>query len=366
MSQILVVNAVSLYSGGGAIVLNQFLEQIQDNNNYYVFVSSLSNIDIQLAKNVKLVPIKFKNRIQKLLWSSFYLKKWLDDNKIIPDILISLQNTSIRYNKAAKQIIYLHNALVFHQYKWSFLKRAEQKLVLYKWLYPKLIFLHWHDNSKIVVQTEWMQKQLLAKYKHLANKVVVIKPNINDFKIEPAIIRKINLYYEVSLFYPCSKQPFKNHIEIVNALLYLKQNNYDISNIGYYLTLDKSDVPELWKIIEDNNLDKNVIFLGSLPYKEVLIYYKSSSVIVFPSKIESCGLPLIEAMKFNKPIISIAASYARDTVINYSDVIFVEDGQSAEWAQAILDNIKYKVKIVDNNALPAKSSWSTFFEFIYQ
>lgn len=366
MKKVLIVNAVSLYSGGGLIVLKQFIDNIKDNNLYYIFTHNQLNLEQESksAENIKIIPIKFHNKIHKLLWSSIFLKKWLQNNKIIPDILISLQNTSIRYNKATKQIIYMHNALPLHNHKWSLLKSSERKLALYKWIYPILMFLHVHRDSKIIVQTEWMRTQLLAKYKKFINKVLVVKPRISDFDININNIHKIDLQHEVSLFYPCSSQQFKNHIEIINALLYLKQHRYDISKIGYYLTINKSDCPKLWELVEHNNLAANVIFLGSLSYTEILRYYKSCSIVVFASKIESCGFPLLEAMKFNKPIITIAESYARDVVAEYPNVIFAKSGNSAQWAQAILDTVDKEPVIYFQPQ--EQSSWVEFFEIIWK
>lgn len=364
MQKTLVVNAVSLYSGGGLIVLKQFLANIPDNNVFYIFVHYKTNLDMELPHNIKIIPIKFNNKLHKLLWGSLFLKQWLDRNNIKADTIISLQNTSIKYNKNVQQIIYLHNALALHNHSWSWYKPAEFKVLLYKWFNAIFMFLHWHGNSKIVVQTEWMRKQLLAKYKWLNNKVIVIKPNIKDFDVDFDGIKDIKLRHEVSLFYPCSSQPFKNHIEIVNALIYLKEQGQDISDIGYYLTISKSDCPMLVQIIERHNLLANVVFLGALPYSEVLRYYKACSMVVFPSKIESCGLPLLEGMLFKKPLIALADSYAKDTVAGYENVIFAGEGQSKQWAQAIMD-----LRMKDSQYVvvePKESSWKEFFAVVHQ
>ena len=55
-----------------------------------------------------------------------------------------------------------------------------------------------------------------------------------------------------------------------------------------------------------------IINLGWLPHSEVLLKYEVSGALIFPSLRESFGLPLVEARKFNIPILASELDYVYD------------------------------------------------------
>jgi glycosyltransferase involved in cell wall biosynthesis len=52
--------------------------------------------------------------------------------------------------------------------------------------------------------------------------------------------------------------------------------------------------------------------LGTLTYSEIHSLYKRSNATIYPSKLESLGLPLIEARDAGLPIIASELDYVRD------------------------------------------------------
>ena len=62
-----------------------------------------------------------------------------------------------------------------------------------------------------------------------------------------------------------------------------------------------------------------VSFLGRLTPEEMKAVY-SRSVLVFPSYLETVGLPLLEAKALSRPIIAADLEYARESVGDYDKV----------------------------------------------
>ena len=60
-------------------------------------------------------------------------------------------------------------------------------------------------------------------------------------------------------------------------------------------------------------------FLGRLTPEEMKAVY-SRSVLVFPSYLETVGLPLLEAKALSRPIIAADLEYARESVGDYDEV----------------------------------------------
>ena len=99
-----------------------------------------------------------------------------------------------------------------------------------------------------------------------------------------------------------------------------------------------------------------------MPHDELLRYYKSSQCLLFPSYLETLGLPLLEATSFGLPVLTVDLPYAREVMQNYeraSYILYDED----KWAKAMIDIVKStrKYKPLEYNT---NSSWEQFFELL--
>lgn len=362
-NKIIAVNATALKSGGALTILRQFLSYIPDERIYYVFINEDVNIDSNGLKNVHLIKLNMTGAIKRVVWDWYGLRRWFKSRSIKPEVVVSLQNTSIVFNKESKNIIYLHQGIPLHPKSWSFLKPKERSLAFYKYIYPFFIFIFTNEKTKFVVQTQWMKKALCAKFKRHADNVYVIKPDLVPVDID--LIQTIDLPYQYTLFYPASSMVFKNHIEIIYALNEIKTSDVDLSLIGLYLTINEDDDEELRKLIIQFNLEKNIHFLGPLNYEDVLRYYKSCTTVLFPSYIESFGMPLLEAAIFGKPIVVIDAEYSREVISGYAGAVFAMKNSPQSWKNAILQSFLFNQQF-DSYQPDFEYNWGSFFELIHE
>jgi glycosyltransferase involved in cell wall biosynthesis len=207
-----------------------------------------------------------------------------------------------------------------------------------------------------------MKKALSTGFKRKEQYVKVIRPDVNPINIQ-AIIPKV-LPYKYTLFYPANSMVFKNHKELIYALHELDKSGQDQSSIGLYLTIEEDEDLELKKLIHTFNLKARVHFIGALSYEEVLVYYKSCTTVVFPSYIESFGLPLVEARLFAKPLVVLNTEYARELVLDYEGVFFAEQNNPESWGRALLSSFTISHKIDASTSYHA-SNWSDFFELMH-
>jgi len=103
--------------------------------------------------------------------------------------------------------------------------------------------------------------------------------------------------------------------------------------------LDQSSMTAV-RFIEKFRLENNVVLIGKLNYQQVMDYYKSVSALVFPSKIETFGLPLVEAQQFKLPIIASDMELYREVIGAYDgSVVYCDNDKPHEWAKAIAEQI---------------------------
>jgi glycosyltransferase involved in cell wall biosynthesis len=113
--------------------------------------------------------------------------------------------------------------------------------------------------------------------------------------------------------YVASGESHKNHDTLIEAWCLLAREGLLPS---LCLTLDKIRFPALCDQIEEIKKISavNIINLGVLDPSEVLQLYARSHAAIYPSKLESFGLPLIEARQAGLPILASELDYVRDVV----------------------------------------------------
>jgi glycosyltransferase involved in cell wall biosynthesis len=113
-----------------------------------------------------------------------------------------------------------------------------------------------------------------------------------------------NVYREKAyFFYPARAWPHKNH---ENLLLGYKAYRERLTGGAWdlVLTADVRDpVDKLRSMVLELGLIDHVQFLGQIDEDHLGRVYQEASALVFPSRYEGFGIPLIEAMYFGLPII---------------------------------------------------------------
>lgn len=362
MRKVIFVNNPAAISGGALTVLTQFLEEIklrEDKSKiYYFFVTAdLKKYECEYIKIID--NIKARELFDRMKWDKFGIRAWAKKNNIKPDLVISLQNTAVNF-KGIPQIIYLHQPLPYSQYsKWNFFKADERKLWFYTNIYKHLIHNSIKSYMYVSVQTKWMKDALIEKGID-ADKIIISKPKLKEFDVDS--IEKLSLDKEKYVcFYPAAEYKYKNHKVILEALTYIKNNYNDkINNIKVIFTLDKKS--NAYSYCNENGLLDIVEFKSTLDYDKVLQYYKSCNCVLFPSYIETFGLPLIEAAKFGKRILVSDCKYSREVLSNYNNVQFISHEDYKEWAKYIIELDKTEVNLDNSNLV--NESWDEFFNLI--
>lgn len=89
----------------------------------------------------------------------------------------------------------------------------------------------------------------------------------------------------------------KNNIRCVKAFESFNKKN----NEKYKLVLTSTFSPQL--IAQINKISKNVIFTGNLTEEKLAAYYEYAEIILFASEYEGLGLPILEAVDHERPVV---------------------------------------------------------------
>lgn len=342
VTKAIIVNATALDRSGALSILKQFIHNIPENKHeWLVFIDSKINIEVTQS-NVKLILMDgVKSMIKRIWWDYFGLNNFLKRHNIQPVACISLQNTNFRVSSHVPHFIYYHQSIPFYKNRWNPLSKEERTLWFYKNIYPLIVKLSINKSTKILVQLEYIKNEFSEMFNHPPENIQVFSPSVE--KPDRTLKKELNNEY-LNLFYPATNHIYKNHSIIIDAVSQSKQHS------KLYLTLPS-------KASSDR-----IEHTGFIPRNEIFALYNSCDALLFPSYIETFGLPLIEAALTGIPIIASDLPYAREVLDGYEGVTFVKFDNVHEWSTAIdklTKDKRYKPIQIDS-----RPSWTELFEYI--
>jgi glycosyltransferase involved in cell wall biosynthesis len=125
----------------------------------------------------------------------------------------------------------------------------------------------------------------------------------------------------IVLFYPALARTFKNFELVLAAFEYLSKYSPGVyKRLKLILTIGDGNGRYERKLVSKYAHLTNVSFVGILTREDVDRCYQLCDVVIFPSRLETWGLPISEAKSFNKPLLLADLPYARETLGVYDRV----------------------------------------------
>lgn len=162
------------------------------------------------------------------------------------------------------------------------------------------------DRMLVYVQTSSMAAELQRE--------AGIKARVFPFAPRTDGILAVGGASDFDFIYVASGEPHKNHLRLIEAWKLLGMEGFFPS---LCLTLDPSTHPRLGQELRraTQDLRLRITNLGSVSATEAQSYYRRSRALIYPSTLESFGLPLIEASRLGLPILASELDYVRDVVV---------------------------------------------------
>lgn len=352
----IVVNASALRTGGALTILRQFISEVsEDDCEYLVFIDESVSFTV-LKKNIQIVPVNTRSFIRRFIWDACGLNRWIKRNHIHPLVAISLQNTNFRLSERCPNFIYYHQSIPIYNNNWSFFKAEERNLWFYKYIYPFFVNLFINSRTEIFVQLEYIKIGFSERYNFDKDKIHVVFPNLEI----PQSVPGTGIWIDkdaLNLFYPAGSSVYKNHQVLIDSLSLINQGlKY---KIVLYVTVRKEELK-----ISDVLKNISIVFLGNISHEQVIWLYQQVDALVFPSYIETLGLPLIEAASLGLPVIVSDLAYSREVLKGYSGVTYVPYNNANEWGRRIEEIYTAKNYRFEPFTRSKTQSWKDLFAII--
>ena len=340
-----------------ALELIRNLQEIDQINNYFIFIKEDSDVCLHESSNFKIILL---NDAPYPVWEQFYLPKAAE--KAGCDLLHCTSNTapihtSIPLVITVHDIIYMEKLSLFRKGFSSYQKFGN----LYRrWNVPLVV-----KKSKRVITVSEFEKKRIASFFHLDDeKLEAIYNGVSQhFKkvTDSTHLRQIKEKYKLPdkfFFFFGNTDPKKNTKGVLKALSLLL-NSYHEQIPLVMLDYDRNELDKLIQEIGDPKLNANIILTGYVPNKELPAIYALSTVFLYPSLRESFGIPMLEAMACGVPVITSNTSSMPE--VGGDAALFIDPFKPEEITDAmlkILQNSQLRDElIIRGYSNAAKYSW---------
>ena len=202
----------------------------------------------------------------------------------------------------------------------------------FKYVVARAVFrLNKHRARRFIVQTDLMRRELERVHPDLQGRIRVVPQPVPAWLLRSGLSRRNRLETssgDLRLIYPAAGYPHKNHA-LLGSLN--PQASWPVERLLLTLDSDRNPAPQLpW-----------VTCAGLLDSAQMIAEYGQADALLFLSKQESYGFPLVEAMFIGLPIVCADLPYAR---VLCGDQAIYFDPDSGESLLAALRNLRDRLE----------------------
>jgi glycosyltransferase involved in cell wall biosynthesis len=312
----IIVSAVNLTEMGPLAVFQDALESLSRySNGRYEVIALVHRRELLNVLNVTYLEFPdIKPSWSKRLIFEFWTSKRIS-KRIQPKLWLSMDNVTPRV-VAEVQAVYCHNPSPFYKFHLHDIF-LDWKFGFFTLFFRYLYAINIQSNDHVIVQQDWIRRKFEQFYR--VKNVIVAHPDVYVPEISQGS-RKRCAGEPYRFFYPAFPRTFKNMEIILHAARLLEQEGFH--DFELWLTFDGSVNRYAAEMAMQFSDLKSVRWLGLLPRTRIFELYEKADCLLFPSKLETWGLPITEFKTTGKPILAANLPYAHETVGSYEHVAF--------------------------------------------
>lgn len=339
----ILIEALKINSGGGAILLQYLLRNLDVNRiEYFLLIDERYSNNYSVHENSLLFKSNVFNR-------PYIIKKYI--KLLNPSLLLCFGNFPPASKfKQLKVITYFQNNLLIPTLHGPWLNVKDRFSLFLKSVYLKM---NLKNSDYYIFQTDYVSRKFVEYYKPKATKTEVY-----PFFDECDFIEKIiynNTREENSFIYVSSGSTHKNHKNLFIAWGILGDRGLFPKLI---VTLPKGLYDVQINLLKSKGC--NISNVGNINSDDVNKINLKSEFTIFPSFIESIGLGIVEGIYCGTKIISSNLPYLDDIV---QPTLFFDPLDPYNMAAKVEYAIKNKDKLKDSK-LVIKNQINDFIDFL--
>lgn len=358
-----VISAVNIRRGGTLTVLKDCLHYLSSRNDLQV-TALVHQRKLCDYPNIQYIEIPWSILSWgKRLKCEYMTMRGISEKIPETDLWLSLHDTTPNVN-AKRQAVYCQTSFPFLKVKlrdFFMDKKIPLFAILTKFVYQKNI----HRNEYLVVQQDWLREGLSRKLHVKKDRFIVAPPRFDAPSFSNTSLEGIK---PILFFYPASADCHKNFETICEAAEIIEKK-LGTGVFKLVLTINGNENRYASWIKKHWGHIASIDFRGYLSKDELYYLYGRTACLLFPSRIETWGLPISEFKPTGKPMILANLPYAYETASGAHRVAFASVCDARAWAQQMELVIRGKttnfVRIMPiEYEAPYAPTWEALFELL--
>lgn len=254
-------------------------------------------------------------RVKPSVVGRLQAERWLATKVGSDDTVLCFGNLPPLFSVAGRVIVFVQNRYLIER---TSLARFSFRERMCLWVERTWFRMRAGVVDEFVVQTPSMRSALahhLLSIKTKPELCIRVQPFANTrtqcFHLHSDALKNKSAAYD--FVYVASGEPHKNHHRLIDAWVLLAQEGYHPT---LALTVDMVKFPDLCDWIETRKRTHHLRIenRGALSSPQVADLYKCSGALIYPSTLESFGLPLVEARSAGLAVLAGELDYVRDVL----------------------------------------------------
>jgi len=195
----------------------------------------------------------------------------------------------------------------------------DPKYLAFTLFYGFLYAINIRQNHSVVVQQEWIRAEFKRRFR--VDRVIVARPDsLKVGDLEKCANKPVPMDGSCIFFFPSLPRCFKNFELIGEAVEILERANEWAGRVRW--TIDGTENSYTRWLRKRFGRLRSLEWIGRQDREQMCKQYSEVDCLIFPSRVETWGLPISEAKSANLPMLLVDLPYAHETVGGWDRVAF--------------------------------------------
>ncbi|MBP3379631.1 MAG: glycosyltransferase [Ruminococcus sp.] len=359
----IVISGINLFEGGPLTIYYDMLDMLinMDYDKKYDITCFVHRVSLfeKYRGNFSFIelPRSRSSYLLRMYYEYIYFHRYSRKKDIYAWISLHDMTPNV---KAERLFTYCHNPTPFLKPDKKFF-RFSKSVFFMSLFYKHLYAINIKKNTAVIVQQKWLRDEFKKMYG--IKNVIVAHPSVDVDVVKQERSQSDNNKYK--FFFPSFPRAFKNFEIICRAAAVLSKYSDEFE---VWLTTDGSENKYSQYLRKTYQSVRSVRWIGLQSRDEMIERYNSCDCVIFPSKLETWGLPIIEAKAYGKPILLADLPYAHETVGSCRETSFFDPDNPKELAKLMLGCIRGTIRFKGNNDVipdaPYADNWRELIKMI--
>lgn len=361
----IVFSGINLFEGGPLSVYYDCLDAFRKMKMYqkfrlvaFVYKKELFQAYEDIAMLVEL-PAGRKNYLFRLYYEYIYFRAYSNRHPIA--LWLSLHDITPKV-RAGKLYTYCHNPGPFLKKDLSKLKYSV-KNTAFAFFYRYLYRINIQSADAVIVQQDWMRREFYKMFP--VKNVIVASPKIQiSYRFQDLHTGNARKVF----FYPAYPRYFKNYEVLLKACEVLEAKGFD--QFWVWITIHGNENPYAAALRKTYGSLRTVKWLGIQTREAVFRLYDQADCLIFPSLMETWGVPVSEFQQTGKDMILADLPYAHETAGDYEKCVFFDPEDavllSAKMRDVLEGRQQYDKRQRKNQRLPDADNWMQLLSLLLE